>query len=62
METRRGATSSSEIGGTEVPEAYVEFAKRLASAAGEVTTKYFRARTLARIFLSLVISVYKARV
>jgi inositol-phosphate phosphatase/L-galactose 1-phosphate phosphatase/histidinol-phosphatase len=46
METRRGATNSSEIGETEVPGAYVDFAKRLARAAGEVTTKYFRARTL----------------
>jgi inositol-phosphate phosphatase/L-galactose 1-phosphate phosphatase/histidinol-phosphatase len=42
----RATTRSSDIGFAEVPEEYVTFAKSLAVAAGEVTTQYFRQKTL----------------
>ena len=42
-----GASETTETRAERVPEAYVEFAKRLAREAGKVTTTYFRANALA---------------
>jgi len=42
----RASEGEREVEVEDVPEAYVAFAERLAAAAGEVTTAYFRARAL----------------